>query len=971
MAEEGTANRYRFDDPPTFGFMNDPGAATDASADPTHAQTHTGRQQFYPPSTSTWDFRTHPAYDNVNIGTTTAPSTQPGVAATPWALPLFDQPQDGTFNFDGFTPADVNSNVMFGAPNPESLDNTKKPAVAAMSPALHQKLKNIAMPAHLQYNSPKSASSPESAKSEFKTGILSSPEQVDPANNDTRKRKVSSETDDDDDVDDEDKPVKKTAHNMIEKRYRTNINDKIAALRDSVPSLRIMSKSARGEDTTEDREELHGLTPAHKLNKATVLSKATEYIRHLEKRNNRLMEENAAMQNRINAFEKLFMNGAMHGSMSPMQHPPTPMQYPRDGGHQFNGSPMPTPQPGGNPASAGMIHVPDELKQIISAQMAVGQPYPVPQQTFRGSNPGVIRQQQLQQQQQAQQNGWLQGNPYFGKLMVGSLAGLMFIEAMRESERSNEEPQGRGLFVLPMQLLRSIASSLDGNLMGYHALSSLKGMLLLGTFLWVFVPSLFANREAKGKKSQGMPLGRAPSLASSIDIRRQAWLTAIQTVWVPRHNFFLEAAALILKTMKLSLRNAIGTQSFQMLTGLTQEQEAARIKAWTIALDSQLAGGDADVCTSRLMLTLLASGTLPSTPTQLMLKALHIRVLLWHLTSNNMIQVGTNAIAAKMARSRWHEARDASQHQIRRRDLKNSSEQREAELPDHLLALLEQDCDDVLSPQVIQRAHNLCFNMETTYNVTLPIDGMDNVVEDQAISSPLDAVAAWWSTEVLHRVLTDSLDKEAEPETDTLEHIDVAISVSPAGSYSHIRALMARAVLVEKSRDAHTEAAEKALNSDIKSGVTTSPLPNLIVGHGPNDLSPDYFVALYCAKAISILNRVSQTPNAVLQNMDALGDIVRPKNTSRMSLLGFTSVMELMEHLLQQEKRDGTVEFVLEKLAATLRLWIGSEYATSSGVDSQLRQHVVERCLAVTKDLVGMEIDAGYGSMSEDEALHE
>jgi hypothetical protein len=57
---------------------------------------------------------------------------------------------------------------------------------------------------------------------------------------------------------------------MIEKRYRTNLNDKIAALRDSVPSLRIMTKSARGEDTADDREELHGLTPAHKLNKATV-----------------------------------------------------------------------------------------------------------------------------------------------------------------------------------------------------------------------------------------------------------------------------------------------------------------------------------------------------------------------------------------------------------------------------------------------------------------------------------------------------------------------------------------------------------------------------------------------------------------------------------------------------------------------------------------------------------------------------
>lgn len=94
----------------------------------------------------------------------------------------------------------------------------------------------------------------------------------DPMKGNLRKRKSSADIEDDEEeeVDEAQQPVKKTAHNMIEKRYRTNLNDKIAALRDSVPSLRIMSKSARGEDTTEDREELHGLTPAHKLNKATV-----------------------------------------------------------------------------------------------------------------------------------------------------------------------------------------------------------------------------------------------------------------------------------------------------------------------------------------------------------------------------------------------------------------------------------------------------------------------------------------------------------------------------------------------------------------------------------------------------------------------------------------------------------------------------------------------------------------------------
>jgi hypothetical protein len=60
-------------------------------------------------------------------------------------------------------------------------------------------------------------------------------------------------------------PVKKTAHNMTEKRYRNNLNDKIAALRDSVPSQKIMCKTARRENTIENGKEIHDLTPAHKL----------------------------------------------------------------------------------------------------------------------------------------------------------------------------------------------------------------------------------------------------------------------------------------------------------------------------------------------------------------------------------------------------------------------------------------------------------------------------------------------------------------------------------------------------------------------------------------------------------------------------------------------------------------------------------------------------------------------------------
>jgi hypothetical protein len=164
-----------------------------------------------------------------------------------------------------------------------------------LSPQEESKLRDIAMPT--QYpGSPSSVSSPETHDSNM------------------RKRKSSvDEDEDEDDVQEETSgngngrhPPKKTAHNMIEKRYRTNLNDKIAALRDSVPALRVMiKKNSRGEEIQED---LQGLTPAHKLNKATVLSKATEYIAHLEKCNKYLTKENASLKARVDAFEILVMS---------------------------------------------------------------------------------------------------------------------------------------------------------------------------------------------------------------------------------------------------------------------------------------------------------------------------------------------------------------------------------------------------------------------------------------------------------------------------------------------------------------------------------------------------------------------------------------------------------------------------------------------------------------------------------------
>ncbi|KAH6647640.1 hypothetical protein BKA67DRAFT_523345 [Truncatella angustata] len=830
------------------------------------------------------------------------------------------------------------------------------------------------MPAHLQYHSPKSEPSPDSASKSVSMSPTEGGSQGSKTN--SRKRKSSVEDDDDDDDDDLDgsHPVKKTAHNMIEKRYRTNLNDKIAALRDSVPSLRIMTKSSRGEDTTLDREELHGLTPAHKLNKATVLSKATEYIRHLEKRNGRLMDENSAMQARIAAFEKLFLSGALN---APIQQSPTPGQYSHN--MMTRSPPMAT---SGGPEPEGMIAVPDEMKRIIAAQMAVGQPYPIPQQSYRRPNPAVVRQQQIQQQQQQMQaGGWQNAGPYFGKLMVGSLAGLMILEAVRESEQSDDGTTGRGLFAVPTQLLGALMSSLNVNFMGYHIaageiISSLKFVLLLCCLWWAIVPSLMKRGLPKPENTkQASFLTSAPSLASPIDVRRQAWLTAIQTVWVPRHNFFLEAAALGLKTLKLSMRNLIGINGYQMLTGLTEDQEAARIKAWSIALDAQLAGGDVEINKSRLTLTLLASGTLPDTPLRLMLKALHIRVLLWEVGLSGMELSVFDSVASKMARTKWDEARGL--HRLVKQLRRGGQEQHDDDLPDHLAVLLEQDADEVLNPRVVQRAHNLAWNRPTEHNAIGATDGMDSVVDDAAIRSPLDAIAAWWSSLTLQSALTNSLldrdDEDGEITQLVEEGITLAIRAAPVGSIAQNRALVARAVLFKEKRGANIAAVIQATGpctapadccDQCEKSDSTPETPSIEI---PDSLESqaEIYMSLQCAKAIAHLQRYGP-PDEPVSIYPIIDNEITVSN--ELSLLGYTAAFTLMNRLANHNLAAEACSRALEKLSGDLRIWIGKD----NWLESEAKQEMIERCIAVTRGMVGMDIDTdtGYGSMSESEHGH-
>ncbi|KAI8612062.1 hypothetical protein BC830DRAFT_1171381 [Chytriomyces sp. MP71] len=97
---------------------------------------------------------------------------------------------------------------------------------------------------------------------------------------------------------DKDKVVRRVTHNVIEKRYRNNLNQRILDLKMSVPSLNMgvdgikqtaLSGLAAGDlDDDEDGGTGGGAGGSSgRLNKGTILKKATEYIKELEDQRNR------------------------------------------------------------------------------------------------------------------------------------------------------------------------------------------------------------------------------------------------------------------------------------------------------------------------------------------------------------------------------------------------------------------------------------------------------------------------------------------------------------------------------------------------------------------------------------------------------------------------------------------------------------------------------------------------------------
>jgi hypothetical protein len=183
---------------------------------------------------------------------------------------------------------------------------------SSLTEAEERDLQNIAMPYRIlsAIKLASEPSSPTSSHSNHSSFPSPSPE-PETRTRKTKKRKPS--------TNEEELPSalcqsRKRGHNAIEKRYRTNLNDKINCLRQGIPSLsRRSSSDTKSDDEGEDSEAegMDSKTGQQKYGKAAILTRALEYIKHLETTTQRLGSEVDVLKTRVGAFEKLAMSGSI------------------------------------------------------------------------------------------------------------------------------------------------------------------------------------------------------------------------------------------------------------------------------------------------------------------------------------------------------------------------------------------------------------------------------------------------------------------------------------------------------------------------------------------------------------------------------------------------------------------------------------------------------------------------------------
>ncbi|KAG8526810.1 uncharacterized protein KY384_008239 [Bacidia gigantensis] len=712
------------------------------------------------------------------------------------------------------------------------------------------------------------------------------------------------------------------SHSLVEKRYRNNLNQRIAELEIRLPNLRDNSRAKAWPDES---------PPIPKHNKAIVLTEAISYIDQLERQNKYLQQENTALQLQMKGRDA---KSTSHQEVAAMSE--TPLS---------RGEDVSTGQDVGLKVAAlsepvqGLIKVPEEWRRLWRGEL---KPYSPNEGQNNNENERDSAENNLSQSK---------GGRNIRRLVVGSIAGLTLVNGLNGSRKDHSNM--RGLFGLPLihrmaRLPRNFSSVTSSP---FHLSSGLAGdcnllqvflraallFAVLGLLLFIY---LFTSRPPSRKTSTTSTDVSAISPASPLEVRQRAFLTALQTIWVPRHHVLPEMLALNIETAAYIIRQLLGWQMYSWATGRSEEEEIARVRAWDICIDAQLSGGDTEVSRSRLVLSLWASGTLPKSPARLMLKALHIRILFWQPSRWKWLTDLLHCAARKLAQWQWSRAQALQQ----KLDEDCQAETRNEPLTEHLRAILPLASEDVLDDAIVQRAHNLAWNTSTSQR-----DCGESMTEDNVMRGPLDALASWYSNSLLTEILRSIVQQERNEELikDTQYQLELAVISAPSGSLPKARALAAESVLVEADRDAALKQLKETLSpaACFKKGFTTRQGPQIdsLVKEVP---FPDANDIALCVELATMLEKLQFPEHPNIDLSETVDQLLNHKTGMQArGLLGWTT---LSQAIIQTYKvgYGHQLRPLVEQSVKQLK--------ESKGIDLQIRNHLN---LVLTEIATGVALD--------------
>lgn len=546
------------------------------------------------------------------------------------------------------------------------------------------------------------------------------------------------------------------------------------------------------------------------------------------------------------------------------------------------------------------------------------------------------------------------------KLLLACLAGILTTEAAHTTEQGSGMPNGRGLFALPMQFVETIARSLYRLRLVKHASSFevlvafTKVILFAAATVYLVWPLLFATNQKRLSVTRRRTDNHKGccSVAGPQALRRLGFETAIQTVWVPS-GIAGQLAAFALGLGRLVLMHiGIDMVAVGYPRRSLQDTEAARIKAWDVLLDSQLAGGDIEVNKMRLMLTLVAAASLPESPYRRMMIALHTQILA--CATIQALPRGKQHIrdvASLFTRRQWDRAR-ALQEQHPQDDL-----------PEHLKHLLSLDQEEVFTDEIMPLLCDLVWQTSRTYSSA----GLScSVRGDPSVRSPLDCVAALWTHISIRQTLVSYLDGGvvgSKSQADITQKLQFVIDTAPPGSVALGLALVARAVMIDQDQPKHIGIALHAANIlPINLGLEERLQREATDDTGASSEAQEAFhvefaLPLQCAIATALFHH--QDCKKAMHGLTK--NITHP--ITDLGLLGFLSLYRFLEKAFKNQTVAVENTELLEQVAGLIRCWMSCEKATALGLGLETEQAIAGLCLRVFGWLAGLnQEDEGHGT---------